>query len=208
MCLFQLTGMQTNDFLERLVWNYSNCQRGHGRGAWRQEINCSAPPSLSALADTSLTSCGQISLSSLSGIPMYRSICLKYYSYIALQWYLENTGASAVCLLPEHPAAVGLIWHSYQGTSHTHRSPAALYADKGLLQVQSTSKTTGDTLPLRTVLPFGPCLSLKNRRKYGANLSDGAVIYNTETKAWLWMSSTAEWASHIVFMLCLCMVPV
>lgn len=93
-----------------------------------------------------LTSCGQISLSTLSGISMYRSIWLEYYG-LSLR-YLENTGASAVCLLPKHPAAACLIWQSYRGTSHTHISPAALYTDKGLLQVQSTSKTTGDTLPL------------------------------------------------------------
>lgn len=97
-------------------------------------------------AVTSLTSCGQISLSTLSGISMYKSIWLEYYG-LSLR-YQENTGASAVCLLPEHPAAACLIWQSYRGTSHTHISPAALYTDKGLLQVQSTSKTTGDTLPL------------------------------------------------------------
>lgn len=113
-----------------------------------------------ASADTSLTPCGQISLSMLSGISMYRSIWLEYYS-LSLR-YLENTGASAVCLLPKHPAAACLIWQSYQGTSHTHISPAAQYTDKGLLRVQSTSKTTGDTLPPRVVLPFGPCSSLTN----------------------------------------------
>ncbi|KAM7389079.1 hypothetical protein PAMP_023076 [Pampus punctatissimus] len=85
---------------------------------------------------------------------MYGSIWLEYYS-LSLR-YLENTGASAVCLLPKHPVAACLIWQSYRGTSHTHTSPAALYTDKGLLQVQSTSKTTGDTLPPRVVLPFGP----------------------------------------------------
>lgn len=56
----------------------------------------------------SLTSCGQIPLSTLSGISMYRSIWLEYYSLS--QRYLENTGASAVCLLPKHPAAACLIW--------------------------------------------------------------------------------------------------
>lgn len=97
-----------------------------------------------------------------SGISTYRSIWLEYYS-LSLR-YLENTGASAVCLLPKHPAAACLIWQSYHGTSHTHTSPAALYTDKGLLQVQSTSKTTGDTLLPRVVLPFGPCSSLKTRK--------------------------------------------
>lgn len=91
---------------------------------------------------------------------MYRSIWLEYYSLSPR--YLENTGASAVCLLPKHPAAACLIWQSYHGTPHTRTSPAALYTDKGLLQVQSTSKTTGDRLPPRVVLPFGPCSSLTN----------------------------------------------
>ena len=91
---------------------------------------------------------------------MYRSIWLEYYS-LSLR-YLENTGASVVCLLPKHPAAACLIWQSYHGTSHTHTSPAALNTDKGLLQVQSTSKTTGDTLPPGVPLPFGPCSSLTN----------------------------------------------
>lgn len=91
---------------------------------------------------------------------MYRSIWFEYYS-LSLG-YLENTGASAVCLLPKHPAAACLIWQSYHGTSHTLTFPAAMYTDKGLLQVQSTSKTTGDTLPPRVVLPFGSCSFLTN----------------------------------------------
>lgn len=120
-----------------------------------QQINCSSQPLHTPLllpyapADTSLTPRGQISLSMLSGISMYRSIWLEYYS-LCLR-YLENTGASVVCLLPRHPAVACLIWQSYHFASHTvythtHTSPAALYTDKGLLQVQSTSKTTGDTL--------------------------------------------------------------
>lgn len=49
--------------------------------------------------------------------------------------------------------------------SYSYIPGSILYTDRGLLQVQSTSKTTGDTLPPRVVLPFGPCSSLTNAEK-------------------------------------------
>lgn len=81
--------------------------------------------------------------------------------------YLENAGASVVCLLPKHIAEACLMWQNYRATSHilyahTHTFPTPLSTDKGLLQVQSTSKTTGNTLCPRVVLLFIPCSSLTN----------------------------------------------
>lgn len=78
--------------------------------------------------------------------------------------YPESTGASAVFAQPSTPSGACLIWRRYRATSRTLTFPAALCADKGLLQVQSMSKTTGNTLhstapppPPGATFPYGPC---------------------------------------------------
>lgn len=83
-------------------------------------------------------------LSALSNISMYRSVCLEYCS-LSLR-YLENTGASAV-LAAQAPCwsmsyLAELLCHfSYSLCSYSYStSPTAPNTDKGLLQVQSTSK--------------------------------------------------------------------
>lgn len=77
-------------------------------------------------------------------------------------WDIWRAPEHLLCLLPKHRAEACLIWQRYHGSSHTLTFPAALYTDKGLIQVQSMSKTTGNTLPPRVVLLFGPCSFLTN----------------------------------------------
>lgn len=108
----------------------------------------------------------------------------------------------------KHPAEACLISQRYHGSSRTITFPAALYTDKGLLQLQSMSKTTGNILAPSEVLMFGPCSFTTNAEKCCSNHPDEAVPNNKGREGQLGIKYMSKRVSHMVFMLCPSMVSV